>query len=207
MSENFEENDTVFGDKKQTLNSEKMYINLSYKSPYEDIEQLMGFNPNGTTNVKFTLLALHNHLMENISVVNKLLENVENITDILPLGFNIIEIKINSQIVLKKLLENGCLTQKDINIESEETIDNNLSFSDDDKETNNDRLSMINNISNTDNFKHIFDENSDPENSNSNDLIDDEKNIKNILTKYANIMNQNDDSESSNSKIDSENSQ
>lgn len=186
--------------------SEKTFINLSYRSPYEDIEQSLGFNPNGTINVKFTLMALRDHLAKNLETINKLLDSAENITDIIPSGFNLIEIKTNSESVLKELIDNNILTQNTLNINSEENTDDNFSISDEDKETNNDRLAMINNLTNVGDSKFIFGDDSDPEKSGSDDLIDDEKNIKNILSKFANIAKQNNDSESDENKSDSENS-
>ena len=155
-----------------------------------------------TVNINFTLITLRDHLLKNVEIVNKLLENTENITDINPVGINTIGIKINSNTTSQKMLEEGVIVDHIHFQDSDSSTDSNLIFSDDDKETNTDRLAIINNLTNTDNSKYIFSEysNDDSNESDQKDiLIDDKQNIKNILDKYANIIQQTEDSDESKS--------
>jgi len=166
-------------------------MNLTYKSPNEDIENCTGMNPDGSVNAKFTLLSMRELLTKNIAVVNKLLENVENITDIIPVGYGLVETKINSQTILKNLIENGTLIKPPEYTDMNEFQIDDLEFSDG-EETNQDRLNMVNNLVNQQDTQSDFGRNLDSDSDSdteSDDLIDDKKNTQSILDKYNRIIN------------------
>ena len=90
------------------------------------------------------------------------------------------------------------------NLVSDESRELVYSDSDEDNETNNDRLLMVTNLVNQNDTQNIFGKESD-HSSNSDDVIDDEKNAKSIIDKYSNILKNNDsdnDSSSDNNNDD-----
>lgn len=171
--------------------TELICINLTYKSPHEDVENCMGLNSDGTVNSKFTLLSLKNLLTHNLDTINKLLEKSENITNIIPIGYDIVEIKINSPNVLKNLMDDNIVIKRDNINDTDEINPGDIYFSD--EETNEERLNMINNLVNQSETQSIFNKNTDSEtefDSDNDDIIEDEKNSKSILNKYVNIIDE-----------------
>ena len=178
-------------------------LNLTYKSPTEDIEQCMGVNSNGTVNIKYTLKSLQNLLQENLNVVNKLIEKADHVTDIVPIGYGLVEVKINSTIVLKNLMDNKIIIQPNIDNEYQDDIIDDLNIYIDNEETDADRLAIINNLVNSgelpDILKNPNDESDSGSESESDDLIADEKNTKSIINKYSSFLNTEEYSEEINS--------
>ncbi|XWV26017.1 hypothetical protein QJ857_gp1063 [Tupanvirus soda lake] len=176
--------------------SEVSCINFTYKSPHQDIESVMGFNSDGSVNIKYTLISLRNLLSHNINILNKLIEKSENITNIIPIGYGVVGINIDSPTITQYLLDENILTKMSENMEDEVEI-GEFNFSDD-EETNQDRLNIVNNLTNHNDTNNIFDNDlseSDSD-SESDDIIDDEKNTKSILSKYIGIINERNSDES-----------
>lgn len=71
-----------------------LFINLTYKTPHEDVESFTKFQNDGKVDVKYILTSMCDLLMNNVDKLNKLLENVDNIEDIVPIGYGIIQIKM-----------------------------------------------------------------------------------------------------------------
>lgn len=183
------------------------YINFNYNSPHEDVENCLGFNTDGSINVQYTLASLKNLLQENLEIVDELIANVDDIQTITPIGYNRIEIVTDTDVLLEKLLEKNivCVRTNDEVEEIEDQMDelSDLNISED--ETNNDRLNIINNLTNRNNIQ-VFsnDKNSDTEqDSDSDELIADEKNATSIINKYSDFI-QNSQNTDSNNDSDSE---
>lgn len=177
--------------------AELLYINFTYKSPCEDIENMMGFNPDGSININYTLVSLRDMLSHNIELINKLLENTNNITNIDPIGYGIVQIDIRSP--SSENLINDNVLVKNIQLEEEVNIDT-LTLSDE-EETNNDRLSMVNNLINQNNSGIILNKNlesnSESDDESSDNIIDDNENMKSIINKYNGIKYKDDSDNSS----------
>ena len=176
-------------------------INLTYQSPCEDVINSMGINPDGTTNIKYTLTSIRNLLQHNVNVLNSLMAEVDNITDIIPVGFDMVAVKFSSDAVQKKLLENNTLIIPQIdNIDDDD--DENYFIDDGDDETNFERLNMVN---------HLVDQNVIPANleilsqsdsdSDNDEIVGDNPNIAAIVNKYQHIIN---NSESEYDSLDSD---
>jgi hypothetical protein len=184
--------------------SEITCINLTYKSPEEDIGNSIGFNPDGSVNVKYTLLSLRELLTQNLSVINKLIEKTDNISDIIPIAYGMVGIKINSPTVLKNLLDNNILIEHVEN--TEEPIIDELNFSEE-EETNQERLNMINNLTNQNDSQIIFNKDIESDtdtDSETDDILDDGPNTKSILDKYIGVINDQDSDEDNISNSDEE---
>jgi hypothetical protein len=178
------------------------FINLTYSSPHEDIEKLSGLNSDGTTNVNFTLLSMKELLSRNLEVINNLITEANNITEITPIGYGIIEIKMKSLEIMKKMIDADVIITKPPHTDDygdddfSDTGTENFQIDEDNIETNQQRLRMINNLINQSDLQNIFGDNSgndsDSEsNSESDELINDDKNINLILNKYSRILNNN----------------
>jgi hypothetical protein len=191
--------------------SELFCINFTYKSPHEDTESVMGFNPDGSVNIKYTLMALRDMLVHNVNIMNKLIEKYDVITDIIPIGYGVVGISTNYPSVVQTLVDNNILTKNPDDLEDEETIMNELNFLDD-EETNQDRLNFINNLTNqndatdaTDIFGNNDNNKSGSDSgSESDDIIRDDKNTKSILNKYIDIINENNSVEDESENNDSD---
>lgn len=159
------------------------YINLTYQSPSIDISESFGYNPDGTINIKYTLTTYRNLLQQNINIINALISEVDNITDIIPIDSNV-AIKISSEDVQKKLFDNHILVQPNV----EEDIGENY-FTE--EETNQDRLAMVDRITNQmdipDNLEIISHSESGSDDE-MDELIDDSHNMESIINKYLHIM-------------------
>ena len=178
-------------------------IKFTYKSPCEDVDACCGFNSDGSINVKYTLATLREMLLQNVSIIDKLLEKSENITTINPIGYGVVQATVNSDPVLRTLLDDNVLHNAPENADNENEYNNYLNefhFSDD-EETNQDRLNMVNNMTNQNDSQTIFnkDSDSDSDSGSESDIIDDENNTKSILDKYNNILNANRSDDSSDS--------
>lgn len=178
--------------------AEILCINLTYKSPHEDVEDSIGLNPDGTVNCKFTLITLRNLLEKNLEVVKKLLENADNVTDIVPIGYGIVEAKINSESVKNSLFDDNVLLKASLDNSNDDFLDQ-IHYDDSNSETNEERFAMINNLTNQNDSQMIFNrENSDSEQTESGDeIIDDSKNAKLILEKYRDVITNNEDTSDS----------
>ena len=178
-------------------------INFTYKSPNEDMALVMGFNPDGTVNVKYTLMALRDLLIENTNKINKLIEKHYAITDILPIEYGNIEIITNSPDIVQSLVDEQILTTKLDSSDNEDSDFDGSNFSDDD-ETNQERLHLINNLVNQNEINSIFNQNeieseSDTDSeSESDEIIDDDDNKHSIITKYKKMISENDLDDSDN---------
>jgi len=161
-------------------------LNLTYKSPYEDMEDSIGLNPDKTININFTLLSLKNKLLENINTIDKLLEHSDYIDNIILIDNDIIEIKIDDQITYNQLINNGILIENNYDSDTDSTDDftaENYDFGSP-RETNHDRLNTINNLVRQDNNYPDNSSDSDSNSSNSNEDITDDKNMIYITNKY-----------------------
>lgn len=188
------------------------YINLTYSSPSEDMINLLGTNPDGTTNIKYTLTSMRNLLQQNINVLDNLLTEVNTITDITPIGFDMISINFTSDTIQKQLLENNTIIISQINDEDLDTNDEENYFNDDnnDSETNIDRLNMVRNLINLNDIPNnleIIPQNESDDENEDNDLLDDKPSIEAIVNKYNHIIADDSDLDSnSDSEYDSLNS-
>ena len=183
------------------IHMQSAYINFTYNSPHEDIESSLGFNNDGSINVKYTLNTMKNILTYNLSIINKLLDKVDTIKNIESVGYNKIEIAITSKNDFENLIKDNVLFTQPIIDQPDE---NDINFSDD-EETNQDRLNMINNMVNKNDFQAIFDKHSDSESDKeSDDIISDEKNTKSILSKYSNFIKDEEDTDSEDSATESD---
>jgi len=186
-------------------------INFTYDSPRQDIQNCTGQNPDESVNIKYTLITLRNLLLENVDIVNKLIEKSNNITDITHANYGKIKITFNSKEEFETLFNEKILTacpnldnsdieeeQLDVQNNGELVIEH---FSD--HETNNDRLTMINNVLNQDDTLIMFDKGSDSDSEShpsSDEIISDEQNMKSIIDKYMDLIKI--DNESDNESID-----
>lgn len=185
-------------------------INLTYQSPYEDIISSLGINPDGTTNIKYTLTSIRNLLQQNVNVLNSLLAEVDDITDIIPIGGEMISIKFNTNAIQKKLLENNVLIIPSINME--DSIEENYFVNDDKDETNIDRLNMVHNLINQNDIPNNIDvisyrdsDRDSDSDSEDNDILDDNTNIEAIIYKYHNIADISDSESGSDSEYEYDN--
>ena len=169
--------------------SELFCINFTYRSPHEDTETVMGFNSDGTVNVKYTLMALRDMLVHNTNIINKLIEKHDIITDIVPIGYGYVGVSTNYPSIAQTLVELNVLAKKIDDLENEEAGIDEFNFSDD-EETNQERLNSVNNLINQNDTNCIFNNNDSETNSKSesDDIIDDEHNTNSILSKYINII-------------------
>lgn len=177
-------------------------INFTYRSPHEDIEEAIGVNPDGSTNILYTLSTMKNLLLKNLDVVNKLIEKANKIDNINPVGYSIINISIKDKTVHDELLENGTIIKHNsLNTYSDDESGIEIPFSD--EETNQDRLNMITNLLNQANPITTSDNHYDTTSDSDGDdyLIDDPKNVMMILNKYGNFINNGSESDD-NSDID-----
>lgn len=159
--------------------AEMYYVNFDYNTPFEDIQECMGFNPDGTININYTLMTLKNKLMKNIILIEKLLDNHIHISNLIPSEYNKISITINNKEILESLIYENVIN----NNNETDIYDNNENlFSD--EETNQERLNRLNNIINTDNYNIFLNKSSDDSESSTEEIISDEKNIQSLLNKY-----------------------
>src|ERR1700743_1743794 len=86
------------------------YINFTYTSPSNDLFRLLCYNPDETINLKCTLISVKELLAKNINVIDQLITGADNITDITPVRYGIVEIEMNNQDLVHKLLEQEILT-------------------------------------------------------------------------------------------------
>lgn len=113
------------------------FLNLTYKSPARDVDDNMNYNSDGTINVKFTMFSLKNILLENISKIDTILRNIDNITDINIIN-NSIEIVLNNSDVEKNLIDANILTNGINEDDTDYLMDIETEI-----ETNSDRLQML----------------------------------------------------------------
>jgi hypothetical protein len=88
-----------------------LFINLTYKTPHEDVESFTKYQNDGKVDVKYILTSMCDLLTSNVDKLNKLLENVDNIEDIVPIGYGIIQIKMGKN---GKYVANDMDAMKDI---------------------------------------------------------------------------------------------
>lgn len=169
--------------------SDLPFINFTYKSPHEDIENLLGFNVDGSVNVKYTLTMLRNLLLHNVDIVNKLLKNIDHISDIQSIGYGIISAKITSSDILQNLVDENILRENIKELNDSEININEINFIDD-TETNNHRLELINNLINDNDFQDEISNHSESD-SESSDIICDNDSKRYIIKKYTDLIEEN----------------
>lgn len=153
-------------------------INLTYNGPQEDMISVLGYNTDKSVNVKFSLLNFKNLLTDNIFVINKLIDNADNIKDIKFTDNGKIRIILNDNAVEQKLIEEKILVDDTV-IEEDDIYS--------DEEPNYLRLDNLYNIINRNNFNLNHDE-SDSESASSDDeLISDDKNITNLTAQFSKL--------------------
>lgn len=163
------------------------FINFTYESPYKDIEKYGGFYPDGSINVKYTLLAMRNLLQDNIDVINKLLDKSDNIVGIVPYDNGSVEIKTNSTEVLENFANDNIIKLVGA---SDIVPDYEIS------ETNQDRLNMVNNMVSLNDILDLdTNDNSDSSDGSSNgsensacNIIFDDNNLNLLIDKYKNSI-------------------
>lgn len=123
--------------------SEIKYINLTYSSPNHDIEDCMGLNPDGGVNVKYTLTSMRDKLAENVAVLNKLLEQTDDIAGLFSADRGAVAICISSPEAMDNMFKNDLIRDTKIVMSEEESNDES---SEEDHETHTDRLRMMKNL-------------------------------------------------------------
>lgn len=194
--------------------SQSFTINFTYQSPCEDMELLKGINPDNSLNIKYTLISQRNMLQHNIDLLNKLIDNCNVISNLASTEYNTVRIEIDSPLHAKELVELDIIKKLSNDNDSENETDN-IDFFDQNQETNQDRLAMINNLVNQNDNNSIFDDTCDSDsldNSSNSDpgTIDDEDNIKLLISKYTAIMKLQrklDESDESDESCDSDSSE
>jgi hypothetical protein len=176
-----------------------MHINLTYKSPAQDLVQCAGYNPDGSINIRYTLIALRNMLRQNVEILSQLVDFADEIDDMSCLDLPIVQhnslinVQISSQLVIDQLLEK-CLV---VNRANSEIF---IMPTEDSIETNNDRLNKIYNLtndlepnllSNRMISSHFLSSESNSEAE--DDLIGDIENRKLIIDKYQKLLDDDDD--------------
>lgn len=168
-------------------------VNFTYHTPSDDINNSISRNADDSVNYHLTLLTLRSLLLENVKVVDKLIENVNHITDnSVTIDDGHLVVNIESKEVFDNLLAEGVLID-----DSENTSENSsheYQFSE--EETNQDRLKRIVNIITLD---ETDDSSQSESSSESDEVISDNRNIKILLNKYDKFINslKNDESERS----------
>ena len=191
-------------------NSEITHINFTYKSPDEDMVSLMGHNPDGSINIRYTLSSMRDLLEHNIVILDKLIENADYISNLIPIGCGLVEIEMNISQSRKKLIEENIIKKyTDTLVDQCNDISFNDILSDDDYdhdyESNQDRLSMIHNLvknnesnngsNNNDNNGSNNESQSSNTDSESSDIILDNKNTRLLIEKYLSTISNCDSSE------------
>ena len=87
------------------------YINLTYETPYEDLERSLNFNMDGTINTKVSLISMRNLLQDNVAILNMLIEKADDIESVESRGVNMIEVKIPSQQTADSLLGDSTIVR------------------------------------------------------------------------------------------------
>lgn len=123
--------------------SEIKYINLTYSSPNHDIEDCMGLNPDGDVNVKYTLTSMRDKLAENVDVLNKLLEQTDNIAGLFSADRGAVAVCISSPEAMDSMFKNNLIRDTKIVTSDDES---NEESSKEDHETHTDRLRMMKNL-------------------------------------------------------------
>jgi len=164
----------------------ELYINFNYRSPQEDFQRNMGFNSDGSLNVKYSLTCLKNLLESNIKIIDSLIEKSEKISHITSSGYDQLQIQLDNT-VKEELLDRKIITTRANYDDDSDTFDYN--FSDD--ENNKIKINMINNI-----ISNIITPTDSEEKSDSD--IDEGKNMENIINKYGNFIEEISDTEADN---------
>jgi hypothetical protein len=174
-----------------------IYVNFSYSSPNNDIEECTGLNFDGSININYTLKSMRNKLMENVDLLNKLIENYsKSISGIYAAGYNDVAISVDSKKAIDEMLKLKLIrtTKSEFDdIDNAFGLSDRSSDSESDEETHTSRLRMINNLVRTGESQNI-NSNSDSE-SESSDYIEDAENMMSILCKYNDLINKNGDND------------
>lgn len=201
------------------------FINFDYNGPTCDYLNSLQINANGTVNVKCTLQSFKILLEKNLNIINQLITKSEYISDMTAYDLNNILIIFNNKTECAKLLAEKVITDNLITEPSEsigsigsigsiERIDPELLTNSDNEETNNNRLTLVNNLTIQDSSL-LFDMNQDvnsssdnSDNSDGSDYSDNSDNLVDlnnldsscdfityntnaIINKYLHISNQN----------------
>lgn len=179
----------------------KLFLNLTYSSPHEDFANSLSVNPDGTVSAKHTLVLMKDMLIHNVKIIEDLIETSDHITNIIPIAYGTIEVNINTPHVREELINKKIVTTQlpTFDTDGGNTLWNaDLNETDDasDEETNNDRLKMIYNLINQNEFENT-EQNDDVEEE--TEIVADETNMNKILMKYMTIFdNETDQSEEDN---------
>lgn len=171
----------------------KTYLNLTYGNPTEDFENSIQHNCNGSLNINLTLFAWKNKMESNIKVIESLLENCKFIKNITVEDYNNISVEVCDDKIKEKLLNDKILnsTKKQI------IDDDEFGFDDSDEHnTNNTRLTAINNITNM--FDDLFFNTSQDNNESDNSSEPDEifsYDVNSIINRYINNTDQSEKSD------------
>lgn len=171
--------------------SEETYINFTYKSVNEDFKNSIGYNPDSSINITYTLMTIRNLLLNNVKIIDRLLEYNKSIKEMVPIN-NSIKISFFSEEIKKILQEEGTINYIPLHINE----NNEFRIFDNEEipETNYDRLSMIHNLTRVDNLSDLDTIlNSDgiiysTSESEVDELIYDKENINNLVNKYQNLI-------------------
>lgn len=192
----------------------KVNINFSLKSLPTDLLNHINYYDNGSTNVKCTLQSFKNSLEHNLLLINKLIEESENIINISCHPNNIL-LEFNSNNIMNKFINDG--TVKIISDNYDGIDDDLIPLVDlSEEETNQDRLNRIINMTNRDNSGGLFGTSDDDDEEISDDdpllhdLLRNQNDTSSIFNKYTNlignVIDDSDDSDDSNDSDSSNNS-
>lgn len=187
--------------------NERTYVvNFTYSTVTEMLEKTLGFNPDGSINVTYSLTELHNILSKNLECIDKLLQKTGSIKDIQLWSVDSVRVEIADQEDANWLLENRVITKLHELIEDEEKSyeDNgeddllNLEYLTlDNVADDNVMIEQEIEEKTEDTFKRIFratsldqngaSDNEDPEESRSDseEVVSDPQYVNKIMNKYA----------------------
>lgn len=184
----------------------KAFINFTYKSPIEDIGDSIEIKSDGTINSLSTLTNMKQILEKNLNILETLHSFHNDIHSIDIIGYDNIQIEINTDIA-NKLKQQNIITYSTDDFDLDQnshTISNsddsdielfNEISDDSNTETNQDRYNMIKKLVEPNNIRNLLeqditlsDSNSESE-SDNDDIICDDNNIRALISKYYNIIN------------------
>uniref|UniRef100_A0A6C0LR88 Uncharacterized protein n=1 Tax=viral metagenome TaxID=1070528 RepID=A0A6C0LR88_9ZZZZ len=171
-------------------NDNYSYLKFTYNNPVEDMHLVKGLNIDGTINIKYSLYALKQKLMENVKYIDKLLEVSNQINNILIDGEDIL-VTIESDTVKKSMLALKLITL-DSNVD-EQNLNEQIyqELYEQNEETNTDRCKKIMNLSNMNRLKPLFTNEQREDSESENEIISDDKNFDAIAETYYTYINSN----------------
>ena len=119
-------------------------INFTYESPHTDMVKNVGFNPDSSINIKYTLNAMRNNLLRNIDTLDELLRECSSITKIELTDKYKVAVTINDSDVVTRLLEKKNLYKEiDINNSESESVSETESESETESDSESESNSSI----------------------------------------------------------------